>query len=416
MADDLAFFQGFRIKGRMQQLVQGFCLDPQHGLFRRDHAFFHQVAGDVDGCFRRTLAVTGLEEIQLAFLNGKFHILHVPVMAFQFMGQTDKFTVAVGHILFQFADRLRGANAGNHIFALGVDQVFPVNAPGAGGRVPGKGHAGTGGVAHVAEHHGLDIHRRAPVAGNIVHAAVYVGTGVIPGAEYRFYRFQQLHGRFLGKILANGFFINRLKAFDQLFHIVDIQVNVELYAFFLFDLIDDFFKSGFGHFHYHVREHLDKTAVRVVGKAGIFSFLRKAFHGNIVQPQIQDGIHHAGHGNTGAAANRYQQGIVIVAENFSVFLFQPAQGLENLPLDLVGNFAAGFIIICARFRCDGKTHRDRQAQIGHLRQVGPFASQQFFHLRVAFMKTVNPFFRCCHVKRLFLIKFSEAGETTFGSV
>ena len=242
MPDHLSFFQRFGVKGGMQKLVQGFRFDAQQCFFRRDHAFFHQVAGNIDGRFRRTLAVTGLQEKQFAFLNGKFHILHVAVVAFQFVGQVDKFAVAARHIFFQLADRLRCPYAGHHVFALGVDQVLAVNSLGAGCRVPGKGHAGSGGLAHIAEYHGLNINRRAPVAGDVVHAAVYVGPGVIPGPEYGLHCFHQLDVRILGEILADGFFIQCFEAFDQFFHIVDIQVDIKLNAFLLFDLVNNFFK------------------------------------------------------------------------------------------------------------------------------------------------------------------------------
>ena len=119
---------------------------------------------------------------------------------------------------FQLADRLGCPYAGHHVFALGVDQVLAVNSLGAGCRVPGKGHAGSGRVAHITEYHGLDINRRTPVAGDVVHAAVYVGPGVIPGTEYGLHRFHQLDVRILGEVLADGFFIQGFEAFDQFFH------------------------------------------------------------------------------------------------------------------------------------------------------------------------------------------------------
>ncbi len=39
--------------------------------------------GDLQGGSRGTLAVTGLEHIELAVLNGELHILHIPVVIFQ---------------------------------------------------------------------------------------------------------------------------------------------------------------------------------------------------------------------------------------------------------------------------------------------------------------------------------------------
>ena len=82
-------------------------------------------------------------------------------------------------------DRLRGADAGDHVFALGIDQILTVEVVFAGGRVAGEGHAGGAVVAHVAEDHRLDIDGGAPVGGDVVELAVGDGALVHPGTEDR---------------------------------------------------------------------------------------------------------------------------------------------------------------------------------------------------------------------------------------
>jgi hypothetical protein len=78
------------------------------------------------------LAVTGLQEIQIAFLNGELHILHVLVVVFQLVGKVNELLVALRQVLFQLLDRLRGTHAGYNVFALGIDQVLAVNIGFAG--------------------------------------------------------------------------------------------------------------------------------------------------------------------------------------------------------------------------------------------------------------------------------------------
>ena len=75
-----------------------------------------------------------------------------------------------------FGEILRRADARHHVFALRIDQPFAIISAFAGGRVAGEGHAGRAGLAHIAEHHRLHIDRGAPVARNVVEAAIDLGT------------------------------------------------------------------------------------------------------------------------------------------------------------------------------------------------------------------------------------------------
>ena len=67
----------------------------------------------------------------------------------------------------------------HHIFALGIGQELAEQAVLAGGRVSGKGNAGTAVIPHISEGHHLYVYSGAPGIGNIIVTAVYVGSGVI---------------------------------------------------------------------------------------------------------------------------------------------------------------------------------------------------------------------------------------------
>jgi hypothetical protein len=90
------------------------------------------------------------------------------------------------HVALHFGDGLRGANAGHHVLALGVDQVLAVDQVFAGAGIAREADAGAGIVAHVAEHHGADIHRRAVGLGpgDPELLAVVDRALAVPGAEY----------------------------------------------------------------------------------------------------------------------------------------------------------------------------------------------------------------------------------------
>ena len=80
-----------------------------------------------------------------------------PIVFFQLGRDLPQLFVDGGHVIFQFFDGFGSAHAGHHIFALGVGQIFAEKFLDPIAGVPGETHAGAGIVAHVAEHHGLDV-------------------------------------------------------------------------------------------------------------------------------------------------------------------------------------------------------------------------------------------------------------------
>ena len=72
-----------RIKLRMQQRIQLAGTDLQNSLFFCQFAFVYQVNRYFQGSRSRSLAVSGLEHIELAAFDGKFHILHISVVILQ---------------------------------------------------------------------------------------------------------------------------------------------------------------------------------------------------------------------------------------------------------------------------------------------------------------------------------------------
>ena len=246
LADGLGGLQSLGVKLGMEQSVQLLGLHAENSGVLRDLALVHQVYGDLQSGGSGSLAVSGLKHIQLAVLNGEFHILHVGIVLFQAVRDVGKLLVHLGHILGQLGDVAGSTDTGNHVLALGVDQVLAEQSLFTGGGVAGKGNAGTGVLVQVAEHHGLYVNSGAPAVGDFVHAAVYVGAGVVPGTEYSLDGFHQLSLRIGREILAHFLLIVGLEELDQLFHVVGVQINVVLNALLLLDLVDDDLEGGLG--------------------------------------------------------------------------------------------------------------------------------------------------------------------------
>jgi len=221
----------------MQKLVQRLGFNTENSFFRGNHAFVHQIAGNLQSGGCRSLSVSGLQEVKLSFFNGKLHVLHIPVVVFQLIGYFNKFFIAFGQILFQTGNRLGSPDSGHNIFALRVDEVFSVNSPGPCGRIPGKCNTGTGSIAHISEYHGLYVNCCSPVAGDIVHSAVYDGTFVIPGAEHSLYGLHQLDLGILREILAHLVLVDRFEASDDFLQIISGQIRIIMSALGFFNLV-----------------------------------------------------------------------------------------------------------------------------------------------------------------------------------
>ena len=379
-------------EGGVQQGVQALGIDHRHGLLLGDHALVHQVAGDLQGGGGGALAVAGLEHEELLVLNGELHVLHVAVVVLQLAGDVHELLVGLGHDLGQLVDGLGGAHAGHHVLALGVHQELAEELLLAGGGVAGEGDAGAGGVAHVAEDHLLHVDGGTPGGGNVVHAAVVDGPGVIPGAEHGADGSHELLAGILGEVLADLLTVLGLELLGQLLEVLGGKLGVQLHIALGLHLVDEFLKVFLAHLHDHVGIHLDEPAVGVVGETGILGLLGKGLHHLVVEAQVQDGIHHAGHGGPCAGADGDQQGVVQVAELLAGHILQLGHIFHDLVLDFGVDGAAVRVVLGAGLGGDGKAPGYGHTKAGHFSQVSALAAQQLPHVPVALGKEIDKLF------------------------
>ena len=105
-----------------------------------------------------------------------------------------------------------------------------------------------------------------------------------------------------------------------------LELVVELDLLALLDAVEDVLELLLGNIENHVAEHLDQAAIGVIGKAGIVAELGQRFDGLVVEAEVENGVHHAGHGELGAGADGDQQRIVARAQLLPLQLFQPLEG------------------------------------------------------------------------------------------
>src|SRR5262249_43401881 len=146
-----------------------------------------------------TLAGARLQHPELALLNRKLDVLHVTIVALELLIDFDELAIRFGHSLFErpaararARERLGRADAGDHVFARWVGEIFAEDAALARRRIARERDAGRAVVAQIAEHHRLHRHRGAPIGRDIVKLAISDRARIFPRAEHRLDRAPQL--------------------------------------------------------------------------------------------------------------------------------------------------------------------------------------------------------------------------------
>ena len=110
----------------------------------------------------------------------------------------------------------------------------------------------------------------------------------------------------------------------------------------------------------------------------------QAFDDRVVQADVEDRVHHAGHGELGARADGDEQRVLRVAELLAGGLLD----LGDVGADLVhqpgGQLLAGVVVVAAGLGGDGEARGDRERDERHVGEVGALAAEQVLHVGVAF--------------------------------
>ena len=85
--------------------------------------------------------------------------------------------------------------------------------------------------------------------------------------------------------------------------------------------------SSCGIVEHDVGIHLDEAAIAVEREAAVAGEFGEAFGGLVVEAEIEDGVHHAGHGGAAARADGDQQRIGRVAEFLAGAAFERGEGV-----------------------------------------------------------------------------------------
>ena len=362
----------------MQQLVQIVGRDPGNGFLFGNQAFVHHLYRGADRRLTGALGPSGLQHVQPAALNGELEVLYVSEMTLQRPRHPLQVGIALGHSLLQRRDRFRRPDAGHHVLSLSVEEVLPVEFAFAGRRIPGKRHPGARVLAHVSEDHRHDADRGAHRVGDIVVLPVVDGAPRVPALEHRGHRPPELFHGIFGELLPRFLVDQPFVLPDQVPQRLPGKVDVPGSPGGLFALVERFVEYPLGYFVDDSAIHLHESAIGVEREIGVAGADPERLDRRVVQAEIENGLHHAGHGDRGAGAHRHQQRVVRAAELTLGGRFQVAQRRLQLGFQ-PGREAAGLEIDVAQVRGEGEARRHRDAEVGHFGEPGALAAERVLH-------------------------------------
>ena len=393
-ADGLSRFERLGVELRMQERVELLGVDHADRFLLVDHALVDEVARDLESGGGGALAVAGLEHEELALFDGELHVLHIAVVLLESVDDLDELLVHRGVGLFEVGDGGRSAHACDNVLALRVHEVLTEEPLLAGGGVAGERDAGAGGLAHVAEDHHLHVDRGAPIAGDVVHTAIVDGAGVVPAAEHRLDGAHELLLGILREVAADLRLILGFELLCELLEVVCGELGVHLDALLGFHLVDELLEVLLADFHDDVGIHLDETTIAVIREAGVARLFGEPDHHFVIETEVEDGVHHTGHGSACAGTDGNEERIVQRTELLADQFLELGDVLHDLRLDGVVDDFPVIVILRARFGGDGETLGHGHAELGHFRKVCALAAEHGATVAVGFaclFELVNEF-------------------------
>ena len=389
-----------RVELGVEQLIEPVRRDAQHSLFFANQPFVHHVDGDGDGGARRSLADAALEHVELPLLHGELDVHGVAIVQVKLLRDGGELVVEGAVLLFQRGDRHWRADAGDDVLALGVRHVLAPDGALAGYRIAREGDAGAGIAAHVTEDHRLDVDGGAEVVRDVLDLAVVDSALVVPGIEHRADRQLQLLHRVVREIGAPFLPHERAELRDDLQQRIRGQISVVIDARLLFRFLEDRIELAPVDGEDDVAVHHDEATERVVAEAGVACRRDQPLQRRVVQAQVQDRVHHAGHGELRAGADGDEQRPFWIAQALARLLLHLPQRRLHLIQQPFRHRRAALDVVVAGLGGDGEAGGNGKAQVSHLRQVGAFAAQQILLVLIAFWEEIHVL-AVCHQRLLF---------------
>ena len=262
-----------------------------------------------------------------------------------------------GKCLRQIVEVLGVADAGDDVFALGVDEEVAVGPVLAGGGVAGEADAGARVVVAVAEHHRLHVDGRAQVVADPLAHPIGDRPGAVPALEHRLHGAAELLDRVLRERLAGRFLDHGLVLLAQLLQHAGRELGVVGDPGLGLGVLERMLERGAVDVEHDAPVHREEPAVRVVGEA-LVGAGGEPLDAAVVETEVQDGVHHPGHRELGARPHADEERVARVAEPAAHLALQPGDVFGDLVVEPVRPPAGH--VRPAGVGGDGEARRHRQ--------------------------------------------------------
>ncbi len=149
--------------------------------------------------------------------------------------------------------------------------------------------------------------------------------------------------------------------------------------------------------------HFDEAPVAIEGETLVAAFLGQRADGVVVEPEIEHGVHHAGHRSATARAHGDEQRPLGIVEGMTGDVAEMRQRRVELLAQVRRQRFVVRVKIGADLRGQREAGRHRQAEPRHFGEFGALAAQQVLHrrraVRFALTKIIGPFAHASDVRR-----------------
>ena len=135
--------------------------------------------------------------------------------------------------------------------------------------------------------------------------------------------------------------------------------------------------------------HLDEPPVGVVREARVARRLGQPFDRHVVQPEVEDRVHHPRHRDRGAAANRDEQRVVQVAEALPGPLLERGEMPVHLVVQPLRDVPADGHVRTAGVGRDREPAGDGNAELRHLGEADALAAEKLAPSPRVFVEVVD---------------------------
>src|SRR6266545_708108 len=155
---------------------------------------------------------------------------------------------------------------------------------------------------------------RIPATTSSPCAPVNLRAGRFPGVEDGAHGALELHSRILGEVRAGAVAVDLLETLDELAEVVRTEIDVVTHAPGLLEGRQRLLERMRVDTVDHIAVHLHQPPVGVPGEALVPGYAGEALDRLVVEPQVEDRVHHPGHRERRPGADRDEQRVLSVAE------------------------------------------------------------------------------------------------------